>query len=114
MRGIAFDSNPYSPTYIGGSYGYQVNYSSSSLYADLPTAQAAAKADLLLALGTVESIEVQAVPKPDTDVDDVCTVTRARSGLSAVKYVTDSFTLGFGTAGVLDWTGRAISGFPAP
>ena len=114
VRGIAFDSNPYSPTYIGGSYGYQVNYSSSSLYADLPTAQAAAKADLLLALGTVESIEVQAVPKPDTDVDDVCTVTRARSGLSAVKYVTDSFTLGFGTAGVLDWTGRAISGFPAP
>ena len=114
VRGVAQDSNPTSPTYTGGAYGFQVDYQSSSLYVDQPTAQAAADADLLLALGTIESIDVQSVPKPDTDVDDVVEVTRARSGLTAELYVVDSFTIGFGTAGVLDFTARQIGSFPTP
>ena len=113
-RGIAFDANPMSPTYIGGSYGEQVDYSSSSLYTSQPQAQAAADADLLLALGSIESLEVKGVPKPDTDVDDVVLVTRARSGLASELYVIDSFILGFGTDGVLDFVGRQIGGFPTP
>jgi hypothetical protein len=114
VRGIAQDTNPTSPTYVGGSYGVQRDYNSSSLYTDQPTAQAAADADLLLALGTIESLEVQAVPKDDTHVDDVVSVTRARSGLTAQLYVIDSFQLGFGTGGILDFTARQIGSFPAP
>jgi hypothetical protein len=114
VRGIAFDANPQSPTYIGGSYGEQINYASSTLYADQPTAQAAANSDLLLALGSIEAIEVECVPKPDMDVDDVIEVTRARSGLASELYVVDSYTLGFGTDGLLDFTARAIGSFPPP
>jgi len=109
VRGIAQDTNPLSATYVGGPYGLQVDYSSSSLYADQPTAQAAADADLLLALGTIESIEIQAAPiKPDTHPDDVVEVTRGRSGLGSALYVIDSLTIGFGTAGVLDFIGRQV------
>ena len=114
VRGVAFDANPMSPTYIGGSYGEQVDYGSSTLYTTQAQAQATANADLLLALGSIESLEVKAVPKPDTDVDDVVLVTRTRTGLTSELYVIDSFQLGFGTDGVLDFTCRQIGSFPTP
>lgn len=108
-RGVAMDTNPKSPTYVGGPYGQQVDYQTSNLYTTFPQAQAAANADLLLALGTVESIEILAVPKPDHHPDDVVEVTRARSGLASQLYVIDSYQMGFGTAGILDFTCRRVT-----
>lgn len=109
IRAIAVDDNPNSPTYIGGSYGVQRDYNASSLYATQAQAQAAADADLRLALGSVEALNVNAVPKPDHDVDDVVEVTRVRSGLANQLYVLDTITMGFGTAGLTQMTGRQVA-----
>lgn len=114
VRASATDNNPSSPTYIGGPYGQVVDYKSSALYFTLAQAQAAADAELLKALGTIESLSIGAIPKPDHDVDDIIEVTRARVGLTSVYYVVDSFSLGFGSAGVLDMSCRAITWIAAP
>jgi hypothetical protein len=109
FQAVAQDTNPLSATWVGGKYGQQVAPpKTSGLYATQAEAQADADAQLLLALGTIESVEIQAMPKPDTQPDDVVSVTRARSGLTAVNYVIDSFTLGFGNAGVLDFVARQV------
>jgi Domain of unknown function (DUF5047) len=108
VRGLSIDDNPASTTYWLGPYGPVRDYQSSALYTTQVQAQAASDAALLLAKGTIESLQVNAVPKPDHDVDDVIEATRVRSGL-ANRYVLDSMTLGFGTAGVLSAVGRQVS-----
>jgi hypothetical protein len=108
VRGLSIDNDPTSKTYWRGPYGPVRDFASSALYATQAQAQAASDAALLLAKGTIESLQVLAVPKPDSDVDDVIEVTRVRDGL-ANRYVIDSLTLGFGPAGVLSFTGRQIS-----
>jgi hypothetical protein len=107
LRGVAEDDDPTSPTWIGGPYGYQVDYKTSNLYTN---PQLVASADLLIALGSIESIQIQAIPKVDHEPDDVVEITRARAGLTSELYVIDSFQLGFGTAGVLDFTARQVIG----
>jgi hypothetical protein len=109
FRAIAVDDNPASTTYINGPYGRVVDYSASSLYATQAQAQAAADADLLLALGSVEALTLNAIPKPDHDVDDVIEVTRVRSGLSNQLYVLDAITMGFGVTGLTQMTGRQVT-----
>ena len=109
IRGIAQDSNPLSPTFVGGRYGRQVDYQSSNLYTNQAQCQAAADADLLTALGTVEGIELQAMVDPSTEVDRVIEVTRARSGVVGARYVLDSFGIAFGTAGLIDVVGRRVA-----
>jgi hypothetical protein len=64
---------------------------------------------MLLALGTIESLDLKTVPKPDHDIDDVITVTLNRAGIVDELYVLDGFTLGFGSGGLLDITGRQIT-----
>jgi hypothetical protein len=112
VRGIAQDTNPASPTYVGGSYGSVVDYQVSSLYTTDAQAQVVANADLLTNLGTIETLTLSSIVKPDSDIDDVIEVTRVRAGIpSGTKYVIDSFTLGLGVSGVLQSTCRAISSF---
>lgn len=114
VRGEAMDTNPASKTWVGGKYGHQRYYNSSSLYTDQPTVDAAAQAKLLLSLGTIESLETTSLPRPDTEVDDVITATYPDAGLANEDYVLDSFTLSFGTGGLIDSIGRQIANFPAP
>jgi hypothetical protein len=110
FRAIAIDNDPTSPTYIGGKYGRFRLYKQSDLYGSLTQAQADADTQLLLGKGNLDSVEIKAIPKPDHDVDDVVGVVRTRAGISNALYVIDSFTLGFGNAGVLDFVGRTVSG----
>lgn len=115
VRGISADTNPASPTWVGGAYGVQTDYATSSLYTTPGMAQAAAAATLLTALGSVETLSLDVIPKPDHDVDDVIEVTRVRAGIpSGSRYVLDSGTLGFGSAGTLALAVRAIGGILAP
>lgn len=109
IRAIAQDLDPSSRTYVLGPYGRRRDYKASNLYAVQWQAQAAADADLALSLGALEAIEVRAIPKPDTDIDDVISVTDPRAGVSAAAIVIDSFTMGFGNAGVTDMIGRTVS-----
>lgn len=109
VRAVASDTNPLSPTNVNGSYGRQVNRQTSSLYTTQAQAQAAADADLILALGQLETIDVDMLTKPDWDVSDVFELTRARAGIAAENFVTDSFTIGFTTDVLLQVTrARAV------
>ena len=63
FRGVAFDNNPASSTYIGGQYGVVVDYSSSGQYGSQAAAQADAQAALLISLGSVESSEHDGHPE---------------------------------------------------
>jgi hypothetical protein len=112
VQGVSIDQNPLSPTYIGGSYGRQVDCQTSSLITSQTQAQAASDAALLLALGTIEAMDLKAVAgRPDADVDNVEQVTDPVSGIvTASLYVVDSFTLNFGSNAVLEITqARAIA-----
>jgi hypothetical protein len=111
VRGLAIDTNPLSPTYVNGRYGRVVDYQSSSLYATQAQAQAAAAADLLLAQGRVERVDLTVVPNPALDVDSVVEVTRVRSGIVAgTKYVVDSISLNFDPGTLQGLSVRAIAG----
>jgi len=104
--GTSIDQNPRSPTYIGGSYGRQVDCQTSSLITSTTQAQAASDAALLLSLGTIEAMDLKAaVGRPDADVDNVEQVTDPVSGIvTASLYVVDSFTLNFGSNAILEIT----------
>ncbi len=118
VRGLAQDSDPTSPTWTGGKYGIYVDYKSSNLYTTQAQAQAAANADLRLALGSVETLAISSIPKPDMDVDNVIEVTRTRVGMATSSFfVVDGFTLGLGPQATLDATCRRVnrtSSAPAP
>jgi hypothetical protein len=106
VQGVSIDQNPLSPTYIGGSYGRQVDCQTSSLITSQTQAQAASDAALLLSLGTIEAMDLKAaVGRPDADVDNVEQVTDPVSGIiTASLYVVDSFTLNFGSNAILEIT----------
>jgi hypothetical protein len=117
VGGVAIDQNPLSPTYLGGSYGRQVDCQTSPLVRSNAQGQAAANAALLLALGTIEAIDLKAsVGRPDTDVDGVVSVLDPVAGIvTASLYVIDSFTLNFGSAAILEITqARAIASILDP
>jgi hypothetical protein len=102
VQAVAMDTNPLSPTYVGGSYGRQVDSKSSELITTQVQAQAAANTDLLTALGTIDAVSIQAFPRPDTDVDDVVQALRARSGVVTPQlYVVDSFSMNLGKDAIL-------------
>jgi hypothetical protein len=117
VQGVSIDQNPASPTYIGGSYGRQVDCQTSPLITSAAQGQAASNAALLLALGTIEAIDLKvAVGRPDTDVDGVVSVLDPVAGIViASLYVNDSFTLSFGSAAILELTqARAIDSILDP
>lgn len=115
VRGIWMDTSPLSRTYIGGTFGVQVDYATSPLINTQPMAQNAAQAAGYVNMGSIESIDLTSIPKPDHDCDDVIGVARVRAGVPAgTLYVLDSGTLGFGNQGLLDTQGRAIADMVGP
>jgi hypothetical protein len=111
VQGIAFDDNPASPTYIGGGFGVVVApIITSPALVSQAQCLVAAQAAKFKGLGTIESLEVKAVPRPDHSVDDVIEATRVRLGIPTQSLeVVDSFTMGMGTDGVMDMQTRSIA-----
>jgi hypothetical protein len=64
-----------------------------------------------VALGTIDAVDIKAIPRPDTDVDDVVSVVRVRSGIpNLALYVVDAYTLNYGKDALLEITqARAVS-----
>lgn len=115
VRGVSFDNNPLSATYIGGKYGRQRDYATSPLWVTQAQAQAASDAALLTRLGSVETVEVTAFVMPGHDVDDVINVKRERIGIpGTLRYVLDTINMGFTKTGTNVLSTRAIAGFPTP
>lgn len=105
-----YDTNPASKTWIGGDYGVVSTTISSSAVFTVAQANVMADAQLALNLGTVEQINLGSIVVPDFDVDTVIEVTRVRVGIaSGSLYVLDSFTIGFGTDGILQAVGRFVT-----
>ena len=111
VQAVWIDTDPTSPTWIGGSYGRQVDSASSDLITTQEQCQAAANSAGLVALGTIDAVDIKAIPRPDTAVDDVVAVTRVRSGITVqALYVIDAHTLNYGKDAQLEITqARAVS-----
>lgn len=65
------DTNPQSPTWIGGPFGDVPTFATSSLISATPQAQAAADNAKAISLGSADIIIVTASPAPMFSVDDV-------------------------------------------
>jgi hypothetical protein len=113
VRAVAADTNPLSPTRISGPYGQQVDRATSPLLLTTGQCQNAADARLLLSLGSLETLDMSIICKPDANVDDVMQATRTRAGILGEQYVLDAFSVPF-TAGekMQINKARAISSFP--
>jgi hypothetical protein len=92
VRAQAQDTNPSSPTFVGGPYGDVVTVVNSPLVTTVAQAQTMASGILNRSIGTAESLSFEAIVNPAHDVGDVITVNRARSKVAA-NYVVDSLTV---------------------
>ena len=92
IQANAADTNPNSPTYINGPMGNVPNFIFDSLITTQAQAQAEANFDLAQSLAKSWVVAVDTPPNPLFDIDDVCTVSRARLGLSNQKFVVDTIS----------------------
>ena len=96
-----YDNNSTSPTYVGGSYGVIVDSATSPLLTTVAQCQAAATRALYRNLGCIDSVLVEAIPKPDQDVGDVISVYDQRAGLTGQEYVLNRVTMPLDTRPML-------------
>jgi hypothetical protein len=109
--GEAADTNPASPTYIGGPMGDVPNFVSSSLVT-ATNAQTTATNDLLTALSLAWNVTLTIPPNPTIDIDDIVSITRPRLGMNGTLIVVDSIsqTINYGDTQAI--TGRVIGAGP--
>ena len=109
----AADTNPNSPTFIGGGMGDVPNFISSSLIT-AAGAQDTANNNLTQALSSSWQVTISYAPNPFFDVDQVVTITRPRVGLYNAVVVLDTITQTFNYADLDSLTGRVLSNQPPP
>lgn len=107
-RGVATDSNPYSPTYYYGPFGKAPRFYSSPFLATDAQAQDAAAALLSRELGTSQSVSFGALVLPHLEPGDVVQITRQRAGLAAEQHVIDQLTIPLTAAGTMAGSTRAV------
>ncbi len=88
----AADMNPQSPTYIHGPMGDVPSFIYDGNITTLNEAQAEADYNLAVSIAKSWQVSVRTPPNPLFDIDDVCTISRARLGLNMQKFVVDSIT----------------------
>lgn len=94
VRAVVEDTNPSSPTSIGGRYGRRPAKTLVNQHFQTVTqARQAAALRLAYELGRSETVTFTAVPHPGLDVDDVVTVHRPRAGLHDRGLVVASTTM---------------------
>jgi len=92
LRSQARDTNTGSPTYYLGAYGDVPNVITTSAVTTQGASDAMAAAQLLLAAGLSDSIEMDMIPNPALDIDDVVAISRPRMNLTG-NYVVQSFRI---------------------
>lgn len=107
QRAIAQDTNPGSPTFVGGAFGDVADFTTTPLVTSNP--QAAANNALAISLSSARQLTVTTTPNPLLDVDDVVTVTRARLGLNNTPIVLDSITHSISPFDTVPLTGRVVA-----
>lgn len=106
VTAIAQDTDPTSPTYVGGPFGRVVKTISTSIVGTLAAAQVYADSQLLLYSGATQQAQLTCVPLPHLDAYDVIA-----TGIPAVKltgrYAIDQISLPLGP-GTMSITTRGI------
>lgn len=112
VTAAAFDSNPASPSFVGGPSGEIVDYAQNTLITSAAQAQAVASAALYLSLGAAAPISLRVVPNATSralDVGQVGTVTRSKAGLSGAVVVIDSVHHQLGVTSATQLSGRRVA-----
>lgn len=104
----AADTNPQSPTYIGGAMGDVPNFVQSSLVT-AAGAQQMANNDLQVALSAAWKCTLTIAPNPALDVDQVVVINRPRVGLNYATMVIDTITQVWNYADTMAITGRILT-----
>lgn len=81
LRAVADDTDPASPTYIGGPFGIRPLRESMNAGTSQAALDAAARARLLQKCGASEQVSMEIVPNPALDAGDVVRVVRKRAGI---------------------------------
>ena len=92
VRGVAYDSDPTSPTLYGGKFGKRPLFWSSPLLLSAGQAELAARTMLQKQVGLAESLRIPAVPHPALECGDPILVVRPELGINTLHLV-DHFTL---------------------
>lgn len=96
-RGIAEDTDPLSPTWIGGPFGRKPEFTTMQMLTTDAQAAAAALGRLNQRKGVQETMEIEVVPNPAHEAFDVIAVNRALSKVAS-QYIVDKFNLGLGVS----------------
>jgi hypothetical protein len=110
--GRAYDANPNSLTWVGGSYGDIPSYTQNTLITTEDQAQAAANYQLFLALGSGEPVVLYTYPCPPVDAGQMALVTRAAQGLDSAMVVIDTVKHALYPGDTTLITGRRIWPWP--
>lgn len=105
----AADTNPGSPTYIGGGMGNVPNFVMDSLITTAAQAQAEANYDLAQALAKSWLVQVSTPPNPLFDIDDVIALFNSRMGLNGTKVVLDTITFSVRYDAATTLSGRVVA-----
>lgn len=109
VRASATDTNPASPTYVGGLFGDVPTFISTNLVTTTTQAQTAANNDLAAALSAAQQVTLTVMPNPLLDIDDVIAIYRARLGMTGALFVVDTLTFSVSSADATQITGRVVA-----
>lgn len=92
IRVEVLDTDPSSPTYVYGKYGYVPYFFTSSLITSYTQAVQVAQTLLKQKTGLMETLQLQTIVNPAHELRDVISVIRAKTKINAL-YTTDKLTI---------------------
>lgn len=95
VQGVAWDTNPKSPTYYLGSYGRVPQFVTDTTISTAQQAQSAAASQLAALLGTTSSLSATSSVNPSYEAGDTVEVVRSPMNISG-SYLVDAFTVPLG------------------
>lgn len=108
IRGVAFDTDPGSPTRYGGPFGKRPLFWSSPLLTTTSQAVKAARTRLQGEIGIAETLRIPAMSNPLLDADKIIKVVRPELSIDTL-HILDAFDLPLGLgASILDTRQRRV------
>lgn len=104
-RAVAQDTNPSSPTYVGGPFGVVPAFYSSPVLTTNAAALKAANKILARTRGMARRLSFQCVPNPAVDVGDVLTFLMP-DGTTSERHIVDTLQIPLGASGPMTVTTR--------
>lgn len=109
IRAESSDTNPASPTFVGGVFGDVPSFGQSNLITSLAQAQSASLYALQASLSSAQQISTDVLPNPLFDIDDVVALNRLRLSMDPAKFVIDTIKHTIRHDDVTVLTGRVVA-----